>query len=333
MNDTHSLLKNKTRAVIAPCLPETMDNICIVDPPSHTNVGDSAIFAGELDFLRQNYPSARLWFFDLNNYSHHYDKHIKGTCLLAFHGGGNFGDLWPAHHQFRLSILESFPEIPKIQFPQSICFENNELLQRTQKAIAKQKNYRLFVRDNSSFEFAKEHFDCETYLCPDMAFSLRPLQRPEAELDYFCLLRTDKERLVDKSSLIANTLASHSSSYKIDDWIEPDQSIWTSFDKSLTRLGRRYPQMIRFTQKPSLYIRENFAWMRLHRGINMLGSGQQVITDRLHGHILATLLGIPHFIFDSFDGKISAFHKTWLSDNTNVKFMNSFEEFLINQTY
>lgn len=327
MNDIHNVLKNKTRAAIVPCLPDSMDNICIVDPPSHTNVGDSAIFAGEIDFLRQNYPSTRLWFFDLNTYSQHTEKPIKSAPLLAFHGGGNFGDLWPVHHEFRLSILERFPEIPKIQFPQSICFKNNDLLQRTQRAIAKQKDYTLFVRDNISFEFAKKHFECETRLCPDMAFSLRPLKKCQPELEYFCLLRTDKEMLVEKSPIIASTLTRNSLSYRIEDWVEQDQSVWKSLDSSLTRLVRRYPRTTRYTQKPSLYAREKFAWARLHHGIDLLSSGRQVITDRLHGHILSTLLGIPHFVFDSFDGKVSAFHKTWISSDENIIFINSLEEF------
>jgi hypothetical protein len=39
----------------------------------------------------------------------------------------------------------------------------------------------------------------------------------------------------------------------------------------------------------------------------LLGSGRVVITDRLHGHILCTLLEIPHVVLDNSYGKISRF--------------------------
>ncbi len=326
MNNICSILKLKIVDTISPCMPNNLNNICIIYPPNRSNVGDCAIFAGELDFLRSNYPSTHISYLDKGYGDKIRNKYIKDASLLAFNGGGSFGDLYPAYHESCLSILEKFPSIPKIQFPQSIYFEIGGLLQRTQRAIARQKNYKFFVRDNSSFEFAKKHFDCEIHLCPDMAFSLRPLKRRAHGLDYFCLLRTDKEILFEKTTDIATVLNEYSLSHKVDDWIEPDQSVWTSLDNFLPRRGSRHPQLIRFIGEPLFYIREKFAWARINHGISLLSRGKKVITDRLHGHILATLLDIPHFVFDSYDGKISAFHETWLLSDENVKFVKSIEE-------
>jgi len=40
-------------------------NICITDPPSHENVGDSAtILLGKLHFLQAEFPRQRLSFYD-----------------------------------------------------------------------------------------------------------------------------------------------------------------------------------------------------------------------------------------------------------------------------
>jgi pyruvyl transferase EpsO len=36
-----------------------------------------------------------------------------------------------------------------------------------------------------------------------------------------------------------------------------------------------------------------------------------VVTDRLHGHILALLLGIPHVVLDNSYGKLHHFIRTW----------------------
>ena len=50
---------------------------------------------------------------------------------------------------------------------------------------------------------------------------------------------------------------------------------------------------------------------RLQYGIDLLASGRVVLTDRLHGHVLATLLGLPHCVMDSQYGKVRALWNTW----------------------
>ncbi len=52
---------------------------------------------------------------------------------------------------------------------------------------------------------------------------------------------------------------------------------------------------------------------RLIRGETLLSSGKVVITDRLHGHILCSLLKIPHVILDNSYRKISNFRAAWNS--------------------
>jgi pyruvyl transferase EpsO len=51
--------------------------------------------------------------------------------------------------------------------------------------------------------------------------------------------------------------------------------------------------------------------IRLARGIALLASARTVITDRLHGHILSFLLGLPHVVLDNSYGKTSGFMKAW----------------------
>jgi exopolysaccharide biosynthesis predicted pyruvyltransferase EpsI len=50
---------------------------------------------------------------------------------------------------------------------------------------------------------------------------------------------------------------------------------------------------------------------RLQYGVELLASGRVVITDRLHGHVLATLLGLPHCVMDSHYCKVRALWETW----------------------
>lgn len=56
------------------------------------------------------------------------------------------------------------------------------------------------------------------------------------------------------------------------------------------------------------------AWAKSIAGFELLGSARFVITDRLHGHILSTLIGVPHVLLDSKLGKNLNLHNTWTSD-------------------
>ena len=56
------------------------------------------------------------------------------------------------------------------------------------------------------------------------------------------------------------------------------------------------------------------AWAKAIEGFQLLGSAHLVITDRLHGHIMSTLIGTPHVLLDSKLGKNINFHNTWTRD-------------------
>ena len=43
------------------------------------------------------------------------------------------------------------------------------------------------------------------------------------------------------------------------------------------------------------------------------------MTDRLHGHIMATLLGKPHVVIDNFYGKIANFIHAWPTDDKTLQ--------------
>jgi exopolysaccharide biosynthesis predicted pyruvyltransferase EpsI len=56
------------------------------------------------------------------------------------------------------------------------------------------------------------------------------------------------------------------------------------------------------------------AWAKSIAGFGLLGSARFVITDRLHGHILSTLIGVPHVLLDSKLGKNLSLHDAWTKD-------------------
>jgi pyruvyl transferase EpsO len=82
------------------------------------------------------------------------------------------------------------------------------------------------------------------------------------------------------------------------------------------------------------------AWRHLHwlwdqlaedrtlRGCRLLSRGRVVLTDRLHAHLLCTLMRKPHVVCDSTNGKIFAYRDTWPIVDPLVRFASSRAEAL-----
>lgn len=263
----------------------------LVDFPDHPNVGDSAIWLGECRMLRAvtgrppDYVST--W--------HDFDGAAflracpEGTLFL--HGGGNLGDLWPHHQQFREALLRALRDRPVVQLPQSIHFADHRGLARFAAIVADHPDFTLHVRDRESLAIASQHLDCRTHLTPDSAFALGPQQRGAADTPILALMRTDIERRPARAPVLAGAT--------VVDWLEEDPGLPTGIGSEA---------------------REAQADARVARGLRLLSRGTGIVTDRLHGHILATLLGIPHRVFDNRYGKLGAYIRTWTAESPLVRF-------------
>jgi exopolysaccharide biosynthesis predicted pyruvyltransferase EpsI len=321
-----NVLSDKIEELLVPLIVNKSDHICIIDPPGHPNVGDSAILLGELSFLKRKFPGAKLSFYDVQSYSPRADPFIDEATILLIHGGGNFGDLWPHHHDLRIRILEKFSHKTIIQLPQSIYFGDEANLKVTAAKIRTQSSFTLFVRDLNSFEYARRFFECEVVLAPDMAFAMPSIARKPPLVEYLFLLRTDQEVVIDQR-IITDLVRASTKSFEVCDWLTGPRPLVARLDGKLTVLTRRYPAATAAFRSMAIHLRQQFARQRLLYGIELLSKGSIVVTDRLHAHILCCLLDIPHFVFDSLGGKISAFHATWTRGNTNTRLITSAAEF------
>ena len=64
----------------------------------------------------------------------------------------------------------------------------------------------------------------------------------------------------------------------------------------------------------------------LLNGLLFLQRGRVVVTERLHGHILSTLLDVPHVLLDNPDRKLSSYHRTWTRGLSNARLATTPEE-------
>ena len=300
-------LQLKIDEAILPFVPR-FEQLILLDFPNHANVGDSAIYAGELEFFRKRFQARPSIISDATNIPWGRIEASKATDPIFLHGGGNFGDLWPQHQVLREEVLKRFPGRLVIQLPQSIHYGDEGKVDQTAKTIRKHGNFVLLVRDEASFEIAKSNFQCEVRRSPDMAFhlgALKPPGRPVHEL--LLLLRNDREKRAEESAggsnLPPGTL--------VTDWLE---------DKKSMKAGAKAMTAIKALLKGEageMAVRRNYfellAMNRLRRGVDLLSSGNFIITDRLHVHILSILLDINHVVLDNNYGKVSRFINLWTS--------------------
>jgi exopolysaccharide biosynthesis predicted pyruvyltransferase EpsI len=313
---------NRLKEVLGKLLPVNT-KYALIDFPNHSNIGDSAIWLGEIKLLVELTGELPSYVSTARTFDT--EKFVaalpNGPILIT--GGGNFGDLWREHQDFRELILAKFKDRMVIQLPQSIKFNDEAAIVQCAEAISNHGRLHFLVRDLNSLALAQQRFSCTVELVPDAAFALGALARPlPPQHDVFMLLRTDIEQAdYDRRMLAAIDAAS-------GDWPEEDPS----FDRSSKRKaavkallsGAWSPQQRR------LVYYEQLATARLDRGLRMLSSGRKVITDRLHAHILSTLLDIPHVALDNNYGKISGYIAAWTQDYSALKIAKSASEALEN---
>ena len=258
------------------------DAYALVDFPDHANVGDSAIWLGEVTLLRAltgrdpDYVST--W--------HDFDEAaFRQACpggTLFLHGGGNLGDIWPHHQRFRETVLATIDDRPVVQLPQSIHFRSPAEADRFAMLASAHPDFTLYVRDARSLQFGQQRFACETHLAPDSAYALGSQPRGTADCEVLMLLRTDDESV--GYALPAPDRAT------IVDWLDDGPDVPSGCDPAA-----RHAQ----------------AANRVTRGLRLLSRGRVLVTDRLHGHILADLLGVPHVALDNDYGKLAAYLDAW----------------------
>ncbi|MDP1658938.1 MAG: polysaccharide pyruvyl transferase family protein [Methylotenera sp.] len=316
-----SELQAKARAVLDPLIPASA-SVALLDYPNYSNVGDSLIWLGEMAYLRLR-KIQPTYVCDFKNYSTGNLLHSLGNIpVILLQGGGNFGSLWKTIHDFRLQILKYFKGIPVIQLPQSIHFNDDEVLEETRQAIRQHGNFTLVVRDQPSYDFATSQFDCKVLLCPDMAFFIGPISsNKQPEFDRFILSRTDHE----KSNNWVDDLPRLGTGISIDqnDWLDQQTT-----EKVLNRIQRHtsgFRPMVDPNNTALLLLWNALANARLVRGKTLLKRGRVVISDRLHVHILSILLNKPHVLIDNNYGKLGNFHQAWTTHYRGVKFVCDLE--------
>jgi exopolysaccharide biosynthesis protein PssK len=321
MTDRFTLIASLTATIertLGALLPPR-SRVALLDFPAYTNVGDSAIWLGERAALAALGVGPPCYTSDIETYDRDELARRVGRGSILLSGGGNLGDLWERHQRFREDVLGAFPENPVVQLPQSIHFHSRAALARARRVLDGHPRLTLCVRERRSLELARNEFRTPSVLCPDMAFCLGPLERPApATRPVLWLSRSDIEALPGRGPE-----PEPSSGAGRVDWLDEAPSLLTRIHARLgQRLARRaWPRALLRAALSATY--GPLARRRLARGCGLLAAAGTVVTDRLHGHILCLLLGIPHVLLDNSYGKVSSFYETWTRDSDLVRWGGS----------
>jgi pyruvyl transferase EpsO len=323
---------------------ESFEECALLNYPDYPNIGDHLIGLGTVFYLTDVVKTQIKYTASIEDFSEEELEKRVGQAPIILHGGGNLGDLWSHHQLFREYIISKYPDRPIIIMPQSIYFANLENLKKAAAIFNAHPNLTLFVRDNYSYEIACDHFsNCQVIKSPDMAFHMANMPLPSFSFNYkrptLYLCREDSElnqNFSPDALEIPNMV--------VQDWVDSRDWIYRGRGKFtelkgwywrlpgmvvLVREGwqrrglanpgewisrhqweRSHPYVDKFNHVHDSFT-HRFSWTLMHTGIAQFTQRRLVITNRLHGHILCLLLGIPNIFLPNSYYKNEAFYETW----------------------
>jgi pyruvyl transferase EpsO len=295
------------------CAPLLEGKLLLLDYPVHGNVGDLLIWHGEQAFLKRHGKHV-IGQYSINNIGRRARMQLEECTTICLHGGGNFGDLWPSHQTLREDIIRRFPRKRIVMFPQSVQFDDLRSLDRTCDLIGSHPDLHIFLRDRRSFSLLSERGVPNLALCPDMAHALwgtlsAPAPRRSEPLH---LLRRDKEAVPVPDDLAAQVARSV-------DW--PD--LLTGWTGLAFRFGvgvdARDGENQLNNRLPAASVWHAVSGAVIRRAIRLFVPYATIVTDRLHGVILGTLLGRRVVALDNCYGKTSSYVSLWMADMPSVE--------------
>jgi pyruvyl transferase EpsI len=273
------------------------------------NIGDLAISQAQRLFLARNLPGYSVVPVPISRTRamlRSIRKQIASCDLVTVIGGGNMGSLYPDIEELRQLVIGSFPNNRIVCFPQTLdsdeSRESQHAIDRIARVYSRHPNLHVHAREAVSHGKLKELFanrpTVEVGFVPDIVLSAtaadlgaRGIDAPRGAL--LCL-RDDRERSLDDAhrETLRRVLASAGLDTEMTD----------------THAGGSRLAPERCSEL-------------LADKITQFQGAQLVVTDRLHGMILAALAGTPCLVLPNSNHKIRQTWMDWLHDVAQVRFL------------
>ncbi len=302
-NSAIKYLSDKLNSTLSSAISNN-EKIFYFDYPVHENLGDLLIYLGTVRwFEKVELEVGGSW-----NYKNFTYPELPKSHTIVCHGGGNFGDLY-AYQNFRESLVTSYPDNKIVMLPQSLHFEKPENLAKTSEILNAHRDLHLFFRDTESLDIARSRFEARTIdLAPDMAYflqddlgAIRSGDGGARRYKTVYLLRKD----IEASGQTIEPDPERSWTGDWDDALGGYVPFIRAIRRVNGRLGKHMPA--------GLFERawRATAWRLALRSAGLFRDAERVVTSRLHGHILANLMGVPNMLIDNSYGKNRKYFETW----------------------
>lgn len=319
-------IRASTRTSLSTVLPDD-GFVALLDFPSHMNTGDSMIWAGERAYLADLGLHVR-YVSDAARFNEQLMRRLVPEGPVLLHGGGNFGDIWPEPQAFREHIVHTLLDRDIVQLPQTVYFRDKTAAARANEIFARHPKFTLLVRDTESVERVKDTLpDVRFQYCPDMAFGWTPdvLVDRNATVPVI-LARTDVESHGDQLKRASLDVLSDA---QVWDWgLTGRRKLRRSIAVGIGRAGRSTGRLGRSQIYYGALERSYQEKYRLNLacGQELFSHASVIVTDRLHAHVLAVLMGIDHVVGDNSYGKVSSVYRDYSGKFSTSNFASNAAE-------
>ena len=310
------------RGVIEEKLTSLIDHdYVLLDLPYYDNIGDTLIWEGTREYLK-TLPYKCLYYASKDSFQY---KKLSSDVVILLQGGGNFGDLYRLHSEFRKKIITLYPNNKIIILPQSVFYQTDQYVESDAQVYSSHKNLYICAREQYSYNFLKEHFHNTCLLIPDMAFyiNVAKFKISETTNRILYLKRKDKEFVQDEGNLQVPQNA------EVHDWPTYEYSFKQA--ELVEKVCYKVAKLARLLGVKDTYRMKIDDWKRnyfyrkfyLQLGIDFLSPYSVIYTTRLHVMILGMLLGKELFLLNNSSGKVINYYTTWLEGMEHINVISN----------
>ncbi len=276
-------------------------NYVLLGVPKHMNIGDTLIWEAEKTLL-DKLPHKRIATFFFGTYMHHIK--ITSNDVIVFSGGGYLNDVWGGSMDYINKVLETFPNNKVVFLPNSVYKSktNSPGFVKFQELIRKRKNKPvIFSREYQGIKNARKLFGINAIhiLVPDVVLAWdinkymkdHNIQHINGNKTLF-IDRNDRERISSKA------------------FTYDAKSDWKQMIKRPDYANENMRCVDWEATVKDRLINETIKWVDQY---------SKVYSNRMHGAILAWLLGKETYLINNSYGKSKSLYETWLLDATNLK--------------
>jgi pyruvyl transferase EpsO len=313
------MLRHETSRILAQCLDGSSRGVVLLDFPAHRNFGDALIWEGTMRYLR-DLGCRVIYRAGSRSFEDERMRRIPASAPILMHGGGNLGDLYPRHERFRRHIITTYPDRRMVLLPQSIHFTDREPLHESSRTYRGAPNLTMLLREGQSMDIAADCYaGVDVRFCYDLALGCPAEEHvARAATAPLVLARRDAESRTGDASPVAQST----------DWAgsPPNDRLWRALSRARDIYMRSPEPLRRLAFRPH---QQSFAVMsnlNVRAAVRQVGGAPWLATNRLHGHLLAVLLGVPHVVTDNSYGKTSAIYDAYSGAFTTAHWADSLEE-------